>query len=156
MNAYVAHTDTRWFDFLSGHAVDSKLDEVNFWRPPRRNFSPAEPVFFRLGKPHRAIVGCGFFALRRELTPSLAWETFGYRNGARDRSEFYELIERRTAEQQRLPLGCMVLRDVSFWPDHRWIPWSTERGYALTGIQQGPSRDRPAEHRGAVRGTEAP
>lgn len=135
--ACIAHTHREWFDFLSRHATGGRLDEVNFWKPPHWRFSPGEPVFFRLGAPDRRVVGCGFFATRQELTPVLAWETFGFRNGAGDREAFFDLLGRRTPEEQRQSLGCMVLRDVSFWPDHRWIPWGTERGYAPTGNQQG-------------------
>ena len=135
--ACIAHTHQVWFEFLSRLAVGGKLDEVNFWKPPRWRFTPGEPIFFRLGSPVRQIAGCGFFATRQELLPSLAWETFGFRNGAGDRAAFLQLIDRQTAEDLRRPLGCMVLRDVSFWPDHRWIPWSTDRGYALSGNQQG-------------------
>ncbi len=142
--AYVAHTDRVWFDYLSTHAVKGKLDEVNFWRPPPRRFQPAEPVFFRLGAPERKIAGCGFFATRQELTPALAWETFGFRNGAGDRAAFYRLIGRNTPEEERQHLGCMILRDVSFWADHLWIPWGVERGYAVSGIQQGRLETAPA------------
>ncbi|MFL5291002.1 MAG: HNH endonuclease, partial [Myxococcales bacterium] len=31
----------------------------------------------------------------------------------------------------------MLLLDAHFWPDHRWIPWGTSRGYADTGVQIG-------------------
>lgn len=148
MEAYVAHTHREWFDFLSTHARDGRLDEVNFWFPnsprPPKKFEIAEPVFFRLGAPERKIAGCGFFATFQVVDLGLAWETFGFRNGAPDRSTFYRLLGRRTAEDLRKPVGCMILRDARFWPDHRWIPWGTERGHADTGIQRGRTETDPA------------
>lgn len=131
---FIAHTHADWFDYLSTQAINGRLDEVNFWFPTRQNtpkrFAPGAPVFFRLGKPHRKIVGYGFFASFQLVPLSLAWETFATRNGAPDRSTFYTRLDRMTSERQALPLACMVLLDAHFWPDPRWIPWGRERGYA--------------------------
>src|SRR5512140_684972 len=146
MEPYVAHTHREWFDYLSTHVMAGQLDEVNFWFPkstrPPKQFTPGEPIFFRLGAPERKIAGVGFFATFQVLDLSLAWETFGFRNGAADRSGFYRLIKRLTPEDQRRPLACMILRDAQFWPDHRWIPWEKERGY-VDGIQMGRTEHAP-------------
>ena len=146
-DVYIAHTHRVWFDFLSRYAQDGRLDEVNFWFPnaqrPPRGFADGDPVFFRLGAPDRKISGYGFFASFQLLPLDLAWETFGYRNGAEDRSSFYALLGRFDAEDLRRPVACMVLLDAHFWPDHRWIPWGPSRGYADTGVQIGRTESDP-------------
>ena len=138
---FIAHTHSEWFDFLSRHAEQGRLDEVNFWFPnaqkPPRRFEPGDPVFFRLGAPTRKIAGYGFFASFQLLPLDLAWDCFGFRNGSEDRSSLYRILGRLTPEQQSGPLACMLLLDAHFWPDQRWIPWGVGRGYAETGVQMG-------------------
>lgn len=148
MDLYLAHTDPAWYEALSTHAQAGTIDEVNFWfprsqRPPKR-FAEGEPVFFRLGAPVRKIAGYGFFACVQPLSLSLAWETFGYRNGADDRSSFYRLLGRTAPDDLALPLLCMVLLDAHFWPDQRWIRWDADRGYAPSGVQMGRTEREPA------------
>ncbi len=138
---FIAHTHREWFDFLSRHATDGRLDEVNFWFPkqqraPKRLLS-GEPVFFRIGAPERQIAGYGFFASFQLLPLDLAWDSFGYRNGAVDRSTFCRMLGRFTEKERALPLACMILLNAHFWPDRRWLPWGVSRGYADTGIQVG-------------------
>src|SRR5215831_6107595 len=95
---YIPHTHREWYDFLSTHTEAGRLDEVNFWFPkaqkPPRNFQTGEPIFFRLGAPERKVAGYGFFAYFNLLPLDLAWETFGYRNGASDRLSFYRIVKR--------------------------------------------------------------
>lgn len=67
----------------------------------------------------------------------LAWESFGFRKGAEDRSSFFTMLGRFTAEQLAKPLACVLLLDVPIWPDDRWILWGHERAYADTGVQVG-------------------
>ena len=145
---YIAHTHREWFDFLSQHATGGRLDEVNFWFPKRqdtpKHFAVGEPVFFRLGAPERRIAGYGFFASFQLLPLELAWESFGFRNGAVDRSSFHRLLRRFAVEDLALPLACMVLLDAHFWPDPRWISWDESRGYAVSGIQVGRTETDPA------------
>jgi putative restriction endonuclease len=137
----IAHTHRDWFDFLSRHATDGRVDEVNFWFPKQqrapKRLLPGEPVFFRIGAPDRKIAGYGFFASFQLLPLDLAWDSFGYRNGATDRSSFYKMLGRVTDDQRALPLACMILLDAHFWPDPRWLPWGVSRGYADSGIQVG-------------------
>jgi len=144
---FIAHTHREWFDFLSRHAQGERLDEVNFWfpqarRPPRR-FSPGDPIFFRLGAPERKIGGYGFFASFQLLPLDLAWETFGYRNGAPDRSSFFAMLGRFSEEDRAAPVACMLLLDAHFWPERLWLPWRASRGYADTGVQMGRTEDNP-------------
>ena len=147
MELYVAHTDREWYDTLSTHAQGGTIDEVNFWFPrsqrPAKHFREGDPIFFRLGAPVRKIAGYGFFAFLNVVPVSLAWETFGYRNGANDRGTFYRLLGRTTPEDLALPVQCMVLLDARFWPDARWVPWDEERGYANTGVQMGRTEKDP-------------
>src|SRR4051794_25468498 len=89
-DVYIAHTHRVWFDFLSRYAQDGRLDEVNFWfpnaqRPPRR-FADGDPVFFRLGAPHRKICGYGFLAYLRLPPPHLSRATLRSRTPAEDRT----------------------------------------------------------------------
>jgi putative restriction endonuclease len=147
LEAFVVHTHREWYDFLSSHASAGRLDEVNFWFPRAQRLPkllrPGEPVFFRLGKPQRKIAGYGFFAYFNLLPLDLAWETFGFRNGAPDRSTLYRMLGRFTSEDIALPLACMVLLDGHFWPEARWIPWDEMRGYASSGIQLGRTERDP-------------
>lgn len=147
-DVYIAHTDRERFDFLSRQTVGGRVAEVNFWYPSAqkaaRRFAPGTPVFFRLGAPERKIAGYGFFASFQVLPLGLAWDSFGIYNGAPDRSSLYRLLGRLTPEQLAMPLACMVLLDARFWPDHRWIPWGEERGYAVSGIQKGRTETDPA------------
>src|SRR6266851_3606990 len=147
LEPFVAHTHREWYDFLSTHASAGRLDEVNFWFPRSqrlpKQFRSGEPVFFRLGAPERKIAGYGFFAYFNLLQLGLAWETFGYRNGAPDRSSLYRMLGRFTSEDMTLPLACMVLLDAHFWPDARWILWDETRGYASSGIQLGRTERDP-------------
>ena len=153
-SVFIAHTHREWFDYLSRLATTGasgqlpiRLDEVNFWSPkaPKKlkDFSPGEPVFFRLGVPDRAIVGYGFFATFHPADVHLAWDLFGPKNGAPSLSELARILGRHTLADLTAPLGCTVLRDAVFWPESRWIPWDSSRGYADSGVQRGRSDDDP-------------
>jgi hypothetical protein len=144
---FVAHTHREWYDFLSSHAPGGRLYEVNFWarksQRPLKKFERGEPIFFRLGAPERRIAGYGFFEEFSLLSLGLAWEKFGYRNGAPDRSSFHRMLDRFTPEDMHLPLACLVLVNARFWPQARWISWDEARGYASTGIQLGRTERDP-------------
>ncbi len=159
---FVAHTDREWFDNLSRLATPTpggpvRVDEVNFWSPrsPKaiKAFALGEPVFFRLGKGrgpghgygHRMIAGYGFFAAHLDtIDVHLAWQLFGPKNGADTFSEFARILGRLTPASWRERLGTMILRDATFWPEPRWIPWGTERDYASSGVQRGRTDANPA------------
>lgn len=150
---FVAHTHREWFDNLSrlarrdGGAL--RVDEVNFWSPkspkPIKRFVPGEPIFFRLGAPDRAVAGYGFYADHLEqVDVYLAWRLFGPKNGAETLSSLARILGRTTEQELRRPLGSMILRDATFWPESRWISWDTRRGYADSGIQRGRGETEPA------------
>lgn len=81
MNAFVALTDYRWFNFLANLP---KLEEVNFWQPGGgiqfKTIQPGELFLFKLHSPQNFIAGGGFFAHSSLLPVSLAWDAFGQAN----------------------------------------------------------------------------
>ena len=126
-NAFIANTDFgRFSHFL--HRAEPP-DEVNFWQPSPHGFKaiPAgAPFFFRLGAPHRAIAGCGFFARYERAPVWLAWESFGDLNGTDTLAEMTarnEAVRSRTgsvllARPTDYEIGCVVIsRPVFFGPD---------------------------------------
>ncbi len=137
MDAVVAPTDGRWFDYLRSVAEDGRLDEVNFWRPlAQTHFNaliPGEPFFFRLKHPVNAVAGYGFFAHFALLPIGLAWEAFGTRNGDVSIDRFIARIaeyRKQTPAEVALgkrPVACIVLREAHFLRETEWLPWgSTE------------------------------
>src|SRR5665647_692569 len=81
-SVFVANTDFGWFSHFLHRAEPP--DEVDFWQPSPHGFKaipPGAPFFFRLGAPHKAIAGCGFFARYERVPVWLAWESFGDLNG---------------------------------------------------------------------------
>jgi putative restriction endonuclease len=134
MQAYVGITDRDWFDLLRSF---SQLDEVNFWQPSGnrqfRALDPGELFLFKLHSPNNYIVGGGLYAHSSLLPISLAWETFGLSNGARNLSEmrtrvekYRRQVESRTADYM---IGCILLEQPFFLPENAWIPipsdWNT-------------------------------
>jgi len=84
VNAYVAATDPDWFHFLRDQ---QDVDEVNFWYPKPWGgrfevLSDGQPLLFKLKSPHNHIAGGGFFKHYSELPLSIAWKSFGFKNGA--------------------------------------------------------------------------
>ena len=79
---FIANTDFGWFSHFLHRAEPP--DEVDFWQPSPHGFRaipPGAPFFFRLGAPHKAIVGFGFVARYERVPAWLAWESFGDKNG---------------------------------------------------------------------------
>ena len=122
----VAVTDGDWFGHLRRLPG---LPEVNFWAPSDKRFKalrPGELFLFKLHVPRNYIVGGGIFTYATSLPCSIAWETFGERNGAatfiqmRDRIIKY----RRTSPDDRsdFPVGCRILALPFFFPRTEWIP----------------------------------
>ncbi len=127
MKAFVGITDRDWFDLLSNQEL---IEEVNFWQPSGnrqfRALSPGELFLFKLHSPENFIVGGGIYAHSSLLPISLAWESFGIFNGARNLSEMRVRIAkyRRQAENRAADyrIGCIVLEQPFFLPHHLWIP----------------------------------
>jgi len=68
---FIANTDFGRFSHFLHRAQPP--DEVDFWQPSPHGFGaipPGAPSFFRVGAPHKAIAGFGFFA-RYERADSL-------------------------------------------------------------------------------------
>lgn len=148
---FIANTDSAWFDFLTARAVAGRVDEVNFWQPqasrPMRHMEPGEPVFFRLKRPTYAIAGYGFYAHFMAVDLDTAWSTFTWKNGDPDKRRFLERIGKYRGvdlldpSAPRAPIGCTVLRDATFWPKERWIPWGEAEGWASNIVQGKTERD---------------
>lgn len=137
-------TDLEWYDRLSREAAGPlpvRLDEACFWHPRAKRPVAAAPAgevcFLRLGVPRNAIAGYGFFA-SFFIAPDAnwAWRNFGVRAGADSRSDLARLLG-RSDEEMRQPLGCTLLRDLTFWPDHRWLPWGRDQGFIAQGNNRG-------------------
>jgi putative restriction endonuclease len=144
VRGFVANTDFEWFTFLR----ERRPDEVNFWQPSGgdafRALQPGEPLFYRLKSPRNAIGGFGVFA-RHEVVPAwLAWESFGWKNGAPDFDSMCRRIEHYRRGQPQDPnrqyrIGCIMVAQPVFFEDADWVrepaawPQNTVRGkgYAL-------------------------
>lgn len=131
MRAFVAPTDKGWFDFLSERAARGLVDEVNFWMPKPwggdfRVLSPGQPLLFKLKSPWNAVAGVGFFSHFTDLPISLAWSSFGEKNGAASLDEVRGRIGRLRGEVPPpwadYQIGCILLAEPSFWPERDWIP----------------------------------
>ena len=125
MKFYVGVTDNDWFAFLA----ETCPDEVNFWRPGGGNFraiSPGAPFLFKLHSPYSCIAGGGFFISYSLLPLSLAWDTFGYKNGVPDFSAFSGKIRRYRSSRDAIhpdpEIGCIVLVQPFFFPKEDWVP----------------------------------
>lgn len=126
MKLWVGVTDADWYRFLSQRP---HLDEVNFWQPGgNREFnvlSPGEMFLFKLHYPENVIVGGGFFATSSILPCSLAWETFGEKNGASTYAEMRRRVEkyRRSSPEphEDYKIGCIILEQPFFLERSAWI-----------------------------------
>jgi putative restriction endonuclease len=127
MKGFVGVTDNDWFAFLS---QQPGIDEVNFWQPGGRSqfksLQLGEPLLFKLHKPYeRYIAGGGLFAHHTTLPVSLAWQTFGEKNGAPTYLKMRRLIEEHRHVQSRFDdykIGCIILTQPFFFPRDQWIP----------------------------------
>lgn len=144
MKAFVGVTDNDWFNFLSKQAG---IDEVNFWEPRGSHLfkalNPLEPFLFKLHHPYNFIVGGGLFAHSTLLPASLAWKTFGEKNGAASLIEMRRRIEKHRwniSSPEDYHVGCILLEQPIFFKREEWIPapsdWSPNivqgKGYELT------------------------
>jgi putative restriction endonuclease len=140
VRAYVGVTDSEWYRFLRDRP---ELDEVNFWRPGGsgtfRVLGLGEPFLFKLHAPDNFIVGGGFFAAYSVLPCSLAWETFGQKNGVATLAEMRQRIAhyRRVALDPRADynIGCVVLEEPFFLEREFWVPVPDD--FSLNTVQGG-------------------
>ena len=94
MQFFIGVTDNAWYRFLAR----LQPDEVNFWRPSGRSFGAipiGAPFLFKLHSPLNFIVGGGFFVRADQLPLTLAWDTFGQKNGAASITDVRSLIQAR-------------------------------------------------------------
>ena len=114
---FIANTDFGWFSYFL-HCAEQP-DEVDFWQPSPHGFRaipPGAPFFFRLGAPHKAIAGYGFFARDERVPVWLAWDSFADLNGTDTFAEMtarIEAIRRRTGSAlltrpQDYEVGCIM------------------------------------------------
>ena len=142
MKLYIGVTDNDWFK----HLARLQPDEINFWQPGGHArfgvLAPAEPFLFKLHSPYDYIVGGGSFVRQVFLPLSLAWETFGEKNGAPDYDTFRAQILRRRGEADSPghdpTIGCIILAAPFFFDQPDWIPVPPDWHKS---IQQGKSYD---------------
>ena len=126
MKMYVGITDSDWFKTLK----ELKCEEVNFWKPGgKTNFKAVEEgslFLFKLHSPNDYIVGGGLFLKFSILPSSLAWEAFGYTNGATSLSELNQRIYKyKRTDRLSDPdpqIGCIILSTPFFLDEKDWIP----------------------------------
>lgn len=138
---FVGVTDRGWYDNL--RAVPS-LDEVNFWRPssaPFRALGPGGLFLFKLHYPENTIVGGGVFAHHSVLPLSLAWDAFREKNGVGSLGEMITRLARYQPElraldlaaRQKYPIGCVLIEQPFFLPEHEWLRVSGWQRNIVTG-----------------------
>jgi len=121
----LAVTDGDWFNTLRL----ANPDEVNFWSPSPRVFQalvPGELFLFKLHAPRNFVVGGGVFAHADEMPCSLAWESFGLKNGARSLLEMRNRIAKYRSvspqEREDFRIGSRILTQPFFFDEPDWIP----------------------------------
>lgn len=123
MKFYLGVTDNNWFNFLS----QISPEDVNFWQPggtvPFKVLEPGAPFLFKLKSPLNAIGGIGFFSSHTFLPLSMAWNTFGNRNGCGTFQEFSKSILGYRSDKSNLnpTIGCIVLTNPIFFAPEDWI-----------------------------------
>jgi len=124
MKFYLGVTDNSWFNYLR----NINPEDVNFWQPGGtinfRALQPGAPFLFKLKSPIDAIGGVGFFSTHSFLPISVAWDTFGNRNGCESFAEFRKkILEYRINKDNVNPqIGCIVLTNPIFFDPEDWIP----------------------------------
>jgi putative restriction endonuclease len=143
MKFYLGVTDNNWFRYLS----QINPEDSNFWQPSGSvNFkvlSPGAPFLFKLKSPLNAIGGVGFFSSHTFLPISVAWETFGKRNGCETYFELKQMIRSyRSGDTENPTIGCIVLTNPIFFSPDDWIEVPVDW---RKSIVQGKSYDTESE-----------
>lgn len=140
MKFYLGVTDNNWFRYLS----NINPEDINFWQPSGtvsfKVLQSGAPFLFKLKSPLNAIGGIGFFSSHTFLPMSIAWDTFGNRNGCSTYKEFSRMIlNYRTDKQNTNPtIGCIVLTNPLFFKQEDWIEAPVNWGKSIV---QGKSYD---------------
>lgn len=127
LKIYIANTDQRWFEFLSG---GSPWQEVNFWQPSGiREFKVLEPgelFLFKLKAPYNMIAGGGIFTKGSLLPLSLAWEAFAESNGAPTVEVMRQQIAKyrgdKSDPRNDFIIGCRMIASPIFLGREQWLP----------------------------------
>ncbi len=140
MKFYLGVTDINWFNYLSR----INPEDVNFWQPGGKTtfrvLQSGAPFLFKLKSPLNAIAGIGFFSSHTFLPLSVAWDTFGNRNGCESFFDLRRMIiaHRKDRADPNPTIGCIVLTNPIFFKKEDWISvpdnWSSS-------IVQGKSYD---------------
>lgn len=117
------------FDWYSHLAAADAVDEVNFWSPGGASFKilkPGELFLFKLKAAHNhVVVGGGVFAHDTLLPLSLAWSSFGQKNGVATLEDMQSRIRRylsAEARETRDPIiGCRLLQQPFFFSPDKWF-----------------------------------
>lgn len=123
MKFYLGVTDNNWYNYLS----TINPEDVNFWQPGGKVefkvLNPGAPFLFKLKGSLNAIGGVGFFSSHTFLPISIAWETFGNRNGCRTFEEFRRMILNYRSDKENINpnIGCVVLTNPIFFKREDWI-----------------------------------
>lgn len=125
MEFWVGVTDNIWYEFLA----NLQPEEVNFWQPSGTPpFKKQIELFlFKLHSPLNYIAGGGYFVTYTNLPISLAWETFGEKNGVSNYSDFRNIILNYRESHGRFcgidpEIGCSILAQPFFFDREDWIP----------------------------------
>lgn len=124
----ISPTDNTWFGYLKDNELSSY---VNFWTPTPWNtkgLKEGDRFYFMLKSPIRKIGGFGEFAAYENITPELAWNKFGHRNGNASKLDFIKNIQsyidknsekygKRNLDTYSYKIGCVVLRNCEFWDE---------------------------------------
>lgn len=133
MKFYLGVTDNNWFNYLS----QISPEDINFWQPGGtvsfKVLEPGAPFLFKLKSPLNAIGGIGFFSSHTFLPLSIAWDTFGNRNGCHTFHEFSKsILGYRTDKSNLNPtIGCIVLTNPIFFRKEDWIETPHDWGKSI-------------------------
>ncbi len=138
MRSYIGITDIDWFSYLSSKPG---VDEVNFWRPGGnsvfRAINPGELFLFKLHSPSNFIVGGGIFTHFSILPVSVAWESFGEKNGAISLADMRTRVDKYRPEARRpnydYNIGCILLSNPFFFQRPQWVP--APRDFSMNIVQ---------------------
>ncbi|MCY3726511.1 MAG: HNH endonuclease [Rhodobacteraceae bacterium] len=121
-------TDNDWFEFLRNEHLkgDHGLSKVNFWNPSGKSFTNhtvGELVLFKLKAPVNKIAGGGIFSNFLKLPWKLAWDTFGYGNGADSADKMYNMVSklRTRTSSDSFEIGCTILSDPFFLDEENYL-----------------------------------